>query len=145
MSVEPQSISFINQLNPSIPAPEDLINEGDDHIRLIKQVLQRTFKNFTGALDFTHTALNYLASNIVPSASGVTFSGDVFGTNGKTWDLKGARLKNVGGTSATNAAPQDDKTVATISDIYDHAQKASYTVGSLYLSIKPDNPNKSLG
>lgn len=41
MAVE--SATYISQLNPSNPAGTDFVEEGDDHITLIKQVLQNQF------------------------------------------------------------------------------------------------------
>ena len=46
MAVE--SASYISQLNTSNPAASDNISEGDDHLRLIKTVLQT--QNFLGLM-----------------------------------------------------------------------------------------------
>lgn len=56
MSVE--SANYINQLNSSYPAATDGLKEGDDHIRLIKSVLQNTFPNLTGPVTKTQADLN---------------------------------------------------------------------------------------
>lgn len=40
--------NFISDLDPNNPGPTDLKNQGDDHLRLIKKVLQNTFPNATG-------------------------------------------------------------------------------------------------
>lgn len=53
-----ESATNISQLNTAYPASTDGVKEGDDHIRLIKQVLQSTFPNITGAVTKTQTELN---------------------------------------------------------------------------------------
>ena len=53
-----ESATNISQLNTSYPASTDGVKEGDDHIRLIKQVLQSTFPNITGAVTKTQAELN---------------------------------------------------------------------------------------
>ena len=53
MAVE--SASFISQLSASNPAAGDNISEGDDHLRLIKTVLQTQFPNL-GAVAARPTA-----------------------------------------------------------------------------------------
>jgi hypothetical protein len=53
-----ETATFINQLNPANPSPTDLIGQGDDHIRLLKSVLQETFPNITGAVTLDQDELN---------------------------------------------------------------------------------------
>jgi len=53
MTVE--SASFVSGLTPAYPPGSDSISEGDDHIRLIKSVLQGTFPNANSAVNGVHT------------------------------------------------------------------------------------------
>lgn len=53
MTVE--SASFISGLVPSYPPGSDSISEGDDHLRLLKSVLQGTFPNANVAINGIHT------------------------------------------------------------------------------------------
>ena len=81
MAVE--SASFISQLSASNPAAGDNISEGDDHLRLIKTVLQTQFPNL-GAVAARPTAaqLNKLgfetgsvmmwATNTAPSTTTIS-------------------------------------------------------------------------
>lgn len=46
MSLE--TATFVADLDPSNPGPTDLKSQGDDHLRLIKQVLQNTFPGANG-------------------------------------------------------------------------------------------------
>lgn len=62
-----ETASFINQLQPANPSGADRLQQGDDHIRLLKQVLKSTFPNLTGAMTLTQATLNALPSQIVPA------------------------------------------------------------------------------
>ena len=53
MTVE--SASFVSGLVPAYPPGSDSISEGDDHLRLIKSVLQGTFPNANAAMNGIHT------------------------------------------------------------------------------------------
>lgn len=57
---------YINTLNGSNPSPTDLKSEGDDHIRLVKTVLQNTFPNITAQVTATAAGLN--AASLVASS-----------------------------------------------------------------------------
>lgn len=81
MTVE--SASYISQLSTSNPAAGDNISEGDDHIRLIKTVLQTQFPNLsTTAVSPTAAQLNKLgfetgtvmmyASNSIPTTQTIS-------------------------------------------------------------------------
>ena len=54
MTVE--SASFISGLVPAYPPGSDSISEGDDHLRLLKSVLQGTFPNANAAVNGIHTS-----------------------------------------------------------------------------------------
>jgi hypothetical protein len=54
-----ETASYISQLVPSNPATTDAVAQGDDHIRLIKAVLQAQFPSFTAvALNSTEAELD---------------------------------------------------------------------------------------
>ena len=83
MTVE--SATYISQLNAANPSASDNINEGDDHLRLIKNVLKTQFPNIgASAVNPTATQFNKLgfetgaiimfASNTAPTTQ--TISGD---------------------------------------------------------------------
>jgi len=44
-----ESATYLSQLNASNPLASDGVQQGDDHLRLIKAALQNTFENFTDA------------------------------------------------------------------------------------------------
>jgi len=57
-----ESAQYLNELEASNPAPSDQVRQGDDHIRLIKEVLQNTFPNITGPVEADQDSLNGLFS-----------------------------------------------------------------------------------
>lgn len=59
MTVE--SATYISGLDPLKPTGSDVKQEGDNHIRLLKQTLINTWPNITGAVTATQTDLNYVA------------------------------------------------------------------------------------
>lgn len=50
--------TYIDDLNSSNPVAGDDVNQGDDHIRLLKSTILASFPNITGAMTKTHTELN---------------------------------------------------------------------------------------
>lgn len=57
-----ESATYINQLVNSNPTGSDGKSQGDDHLRLIKAVLQNSFPNLTGAMTMTQAQLNAVGS-----------------------------------------------------------------------------------
>ena len=56
--------TYINSLNASNPTITDQIDQGDDHIRLIKSTIKNTFPSVTGAVTLTHTQINDLPGDL---------------------------------------------------------------------------------
>lgn len=50
--------TYISDLEPANPAPTDQLAQADEHLRLIKSVLQSTFPNLTGPVTASQDALN---------------------------------------------------------------------------------------
>lgn len=48
------------QLNTAWPLASDMVSEGDDHIRVTKNVIKTTFPNVAGAINATDVQINYL-------------------------------------------------------------------------------------
>ena len=75
-----EAATYISELVVSNPTGLDEVNKGDDHLRLIKSVLQNTFPNADGAFNFTDTEANLLVGltasaaelNILDGATVVT-------------------------------------------------------------------------
>lgn len=69
-----ETATYIHELDPANPVGgADPKSQGDDHIRLTKQVLQNTLPNVEGEVTVTHTQLNSLA-NIVSGSYTPTFA-----------------------------------------------------------------------
>ncbi|MGL5582278.1 MAG: phage baseplate protein [Cetobacterium sp.] len=75
MTVETQA-RFISELNQSFPRSKDLIKEGDDHIRLVKNVLKTTMPKFTSSLTISSDKLNKFDEDIVYDADTITIAKD---------------------------------------------------------------------
>lgn len=63
-----ESATFISQLVSTNPIGTDDRSTADDHMRLIKSVLQATFPNATAAINATPTEFNILAGAVVTTA-----------------------------------------------------------------------------
>jgi hypothetical protein len=55
-----ESATYISELSASNPSGSAPKSEGDNHIRLIKSVLQSTFPAISGAVSASHVELNYV-------------------------------------------------------------------------------------
>jgi microcystin-dependent protein len=53
-----ETATYLDDLNAANPAATDQLAQADDHLRLIKSVLQNTFPNITGAVDLTQDEIN---------------------------------------------------------------------------------------
>lgn len=68
-----ESASYISDLNAANPAAADGIADGDNHLRLLKQVLKTTFPNISGSVTPTHIELK----GFVPIGGIILWSGTV--------------------------------------------------------------------
>ena len=124
MTVE--SASYISQLNTSNPAASDNISEGDDHLRLIKSVLQTQFPNLaTTAVTQTSAQMNKLgfetgtvcmyASNSIPTTETISGIRDWLLCDGSdystsTYSALYSVVGTVFGTSGSNFRVPDYRT-----------------------------------
>ena len=114
MAVE--SATYVNQLNETLPTNTDPISEGDNHLRLIKQVLKNTFPNIGGQVTLSDSDLNNAAIRAAALTSGALVKADASGkltssyaeadvprrnqaetiTGGWTFDTGGTRFRDQG-------------------------------------------------
>lgn len=92
MTVE--SATYISQLDPSLPASGDPKSEGDNHIRLKKQVIRNQWPNFTAAAVLATVAEhNYLVGVSAPIQAQISAKGAI---TGQAWtgthDFTGATI-----------------------------------------------------
>lgn len=62
--------TFPSQLDPTLPASTDPRSEGDNHLRLLKSVLQNTFPNLTRAVYFDREAVTKVADYTILASDG---------------------------------------------------------------------------
>ena len=133
--------TFIDSLNSSNPAAGDPVNEGDDHIRLVKSTVKATFPNISGAVTSTQAELNLLDGvtanttelNYVDITTLGTAEASKAVTADANKDITGVRNLTVTGslTVAGNAAT---------------TLQAVYPVGSIYINATvATNPGTLLG
>lgn len=106
----PVYISDLNTANPSYGDPR---NQGDDHIRNIKVAIKNTFTSISGAVNITHTELNYLSGltqNVQTAISSIATKAAA----GVNTDITSLNGPNIGAATATTpAAGDNDTSVAT--------------------------------
>ena len=136
-----ESGTYISDLNSSNPAAGDPVNEGDDHIRLIKSTVKATFPSVSGAVSSTHTELNLLDGvtanttelNYVDIATLGTAEASKAVTVDANKDSTGMRNLTVSGTVTSSAG-----TLTAIETVY--------PVGSIYINAAvATNPGTLLG
>ena len=136
-----ESGTYIDSLNSSNPAAGDAVNEGDDHLRLIKSTVKATFPNVSGAVTATHTELNLIdgvtATTTELNYLDVTTFGTAQASKAVTADanvdITGVRNLTCSGTITIGS-----NTATTL--------QAVYPVGSIYINAASStNPGTLLG
>ncbi|CAI1769788.1 Uncharacterised protein [Serratia quinivorans] len=134
-----ESAQYINTLQPDWPLGSDPESAGDDHLRMIKQVLQNTFPSVTAAVTTTAEHLNNVTDGLVYT----TATTDPIAA--ATW-----KLVDPGDESKTNriglagiAAPTAGDQAVPMDYITNIMQNMIYTVGSLWTGS--GNPADVLG
>jgi len=133
--------TYISDLNSSNPVAGDPVNEGDDHIRLVKSTVKATFPSITGAVTSTHTELNLLDGvtanttelNYVDITTLGTAQASKVVTVDASKDSTGIRNLTISGTLTIGS-----NTATTL--------QAVYPVGSIYINAAvATNPGTLLG
>jgi hypothetical protein len=157
MTVE--SASYISQLNTAYPAAGDNISEGDDHLRLIKSVLQTQFPNLsTTAVNPTAAQMNKLgfqtgsvlmyASNTIPTTQTISGINDFLLCDGSSYSTTTyselyAVIGTTFGGSGSNFNVPDYRTYFPVgvggSFVLGTAVSASAATGTDTLKVQPIN------
>lgn len=157
MTVE--SASYISQLNSSNPSASDPLSEGDDHLRLVKSVLQTQFPNLsTTAVSQTSDQLNKLGfpvgsvimygSNSIPTTQTISGINDFLLCDGSAFSTSTyAALYNVigntFGTSGSNFLVPDFRTYSPVgvggSFVLGASVTASAATGTDVIKLQPIN------
>lgn len=134
MTVETNA-NFISDLNKAYPRNRDLIKEGDDHIRLIKSVMQNTFPGMDGALTAGTEKLNKIDSAL-------SFEEDTMKVN-NSLELKKDGTVECSGSIFKNAKdPEDEGDLVTLKYL---RGSAMWPVGSIFMTVDSRNPSEILG
>lgn len=139
MTVE--KAALISELVSTYPRNVDLINEGDDHIRLVKAVLKNNFPNFNSIMVMSSDKLNNLDKTFsaTDKDGNITINGAVTVAANKTISAGGNRIQNVSNPTAN----QDAVTVAYLNT--KESRGLAWPVGSIYLSMNNNNPTDLFG
>lgn len=139
MTVE--KAALISELVSTYPRNVDLINEGDDHIRLVKAVLKNNFPNFNSIMTMSSDKLNNLDKTFsaTDKDGNVTINGAVTMAANKTINAGANRIQNMSNPTAA----QDAVTLAYLQS--GAARLLAWPVGSIFLSINATNPRDLLG
>jgi len=133
--------TYISDLNSSNPVAGDPVNEGDDHIRLIKSTVKATFPSVSGAVTSTHTELNLLDGVTANTTQLNYIAISTLGTAEASKALSVDANKDVTGIrnlTVTGAITIGSNTATTL--------QAVYPVGSIYINAAvATNPATLLG
>jgi len=134
-----ESAQYINTLQPDWPLGTDPESAGDDHLRMVKQVLQNTFPNIGGAVTTTHGHINDLNGIVYHPASDDTDLDtnyfDVRTPDGSTQALLRVKIP------ALSELDKDNSLAITWSTI----QNLIYPVNSIIMTANNVNPAQTLG
>jgi hypothetical protein len=154
-----ESASYISQLNTSNPTASDNISEGDDHLRLIKSVLQTQFPSLAttavtqssaqmNKLGFETGSIMMFASNSIPSTQTISGVNDWLLCDGtaystSTYSALYAVVGTVFGTSGSDFRVPDFRTYFPVGVgsgfSLGTAVTASASAGSAVLKAQPIN------
>lgn len=133
--------NFISELNEAYPRTQDLINEGDDHIRLVKNVLQSTFPAYDRAVTMTAEKFNTLDTTLLlDSETGMM---DItMGTRFKPAGVIDANFNPISNV----AGPFSDGDAVPLGYLKTGvAFSGNWPVGSIYMTADARNPAEIFG
>ncbi|MGL5016252.1 MAG: phage baseplate protein [Bacteroidales bacterium] len=134
MTVETNA-NFISDFNKAYPRNRDLIKEGDDHIRLVKAVLQNTFPGMDKAITADSDKLNKLDTCLTFDGSTLQINNNIEVAEKKEVDFGGNVLNNIGD-------PEEPTDAVNLRSLQGSLM---WPVGSIYMSIDARNPKDILG
>lgn len=134
MAIETNAV-VVQDLNPQYPYPTDYISEGDDHVKLTKQVLKNTFPTATTPLTTEFSTLNQIPDYMTFTTENVS------GATVNVIDLQNSKIKN--GTAGTSDA--DFTVLKQVRDLITTAIKNIYPVGCYWMTDGSANPADVFG
>lgn len=133
MAVE--AATLVTQLDPTQPLNDDLITEGDEHLRLIKSVLRTTFPNVNGQIKASSDTLNNFGECLFLKPNQIVIKRPL--TLGNSLDFQGNKFEGVGD-------PVDDNDAVPLSFLKSQALDGTYPVGTIVFGY-PENPANTFG
>ena len=88
-----EAATFISDLDSTNPSGTQGAGFGDDHLRMLKAVLQASFPNITGAVTLTQSQINALGSANITAGTGISATGKI--VTGQTVALDTGSALNV--------------------------------------------------
>lgn len=137
MTVETNA-RFISQLNDAFPRNKDLIKEGDDHIRLVKNVLKNTLPGFTSSTSITSEKLNKIDSALSFEGSTAVFSSDAKFATDKRLDMNGNRITNL-------KDPAEDTDAVSLKFVKNAVGGVAWPIGSIFTTTSNADPAALMG
>lgn len=129
---------FVSDLNESYPRSQDLIKEGDDHIRLIKNVIKNTFPGFKSSLTISSDKLNKVDRSL-------TYDGDTLVVNSNTKLATGKQLDANSNRVVNLADPIEDTDAVSLKFVKNSVGGVAWPIGSVFLTTDDRNPSDLLG
>lgn len=71
-----ETVNYISDLDETQPTRDNMVDEGDDHLRVVKHGLKETFPNINKAVTVTAKAINALVSNIIINTTDIDLKGN---------------------------------------------------------------------
>lgn len=136
MTVE--TANYIGDLNKTYPKAKDLISEGDDHIRLIKDVLQKTFPGMNKATTISSDDLNNIRKAFTVEGESLTVNLSTKMAAGKSLNMNGSRIINVGD-------PTDATDAISLKYLKEVAMQSIWPVQSIFMTTDTRDPSVILG
>lgn len=134
MTVETNA-NYISDFNKAYPRNRDLIKEGDDHIRLIKSVMQNTFPGMDGAVTAGSEKLNKLDLTFTYEGETLNINNNLQLGDGLTVDMGGAVLSNIG----------DPKEATDAVNLQSLQGSLMWPIGSIFMTVDSRDPKVILG
>lgn len=134
MTVETNAIN-ISDLNKAYPRNRDLIKEGDDHIRLIKSVLQNTFPGMDATVEASSEKLNKLNTTFTYTENTLNINNSITVADDKDVDMGGNVITNIGDP----VEPTDAVNLRSLQG------DLMWPVGSIFMTVDGRDPKNILG
>lgn len=136
-----ESATYIKDLNPDWPTPQDFVKDGDDQLRLTKKVIQNSFPNIDSAMTADAPTLNRLATCLTFQQGEGTAPNDI-----DRWTLRSEDEDNPVAALTIQACSKEQLNGNTSFVItWQVVQNFIYPVGKVIVSTKSANPADYLG